>query len=231
MDIFQSNIYLCWYSSMGPLDGLSRSNDHRVASLESQIEALLQNSRLPPHRQRLRRVSGVRHGGQTMNLARRKIELSTWLAAVATTIVCVFPTGGRPVSREDLLFGLFVVAPYLIIPIAISLIYFRPAQLRPPFRQAAVLAIVTCGFSVLAYVEAAFFPTSSTAGLIFLFMPIWMLLGSLVLVPLLLGRPSPEKVRGNCQTCGYDLTGNVSGKCPECGEVAGGRQTRSDHVA
>ena len=25
---------------------------------------------------------------------------------------------------------------------------------------------------------------------------------------------------GHCQTCGYDLTGNVSGRCPECGEPA-----------
>ena len=24
--------------------------------------------------------------------------------------------------------------------------------------------------------------------------------------------------RGHCQVCGYDLTGNVSGVCPECGE-------------
>ncbi len=23
---------------------------------------------------------------------------------------------------------------------------------------------------------------------------------------------------GHCQRCGYDLTGNVSGRCPECGE-------------
>jgi predicted Zn-ribbon and HTH transcriptional regulator len=22
-----------------------------------------------------------------------------------------------------------------------------------------------------------------------------------------------------CQKCGYDLTGNVSGRCPECGEA------------
>ncbi|MBN1513453.1 MAG: hypothetical protein JXB13_15665 [Phycisphaerae bacterium] len=25
--------------------------------------------------------------------------------------------------------------------------------------------------------------------------------------------------KGNCQSCGYDLTGNVTGVCPECGEV------------
>jgi hypothetical protein len=24
---------------------------------------------------------------------------------------------------------------------------------------------------------------------------------------------------GHCRTCGYNLTGNVSGRCPECGEV------------
>ena len=29
-----------------------------------------------------------------------------------------------------------------------------------------------------------------------------------------LDRPPP---RGHCQQCGYDLTGNVSGRCPECG--------------
>lgn len=25
---------------------------------------------------------------------------------------------------------------------------------------------------------------------------------------------------GTCQNCGYDLTGNVSGRCPECGAAA-----------
>ncbi|HWE93601.1 MAG TPA: hypothetical protein VG269_06460 [Tepidisphaeraceae bacterium] len=27
--------------------------------------------------------------------------------------------------------------------------------------------------------------------------------------------------RGCCQSCGYDLTGNVSGTCPECGTKVG----------
>ncbi len=30
-------------------------------------------------------------------------------------------------------------------------------------------------------------------------------------------RLSPVKPPGSCQKCGYDLTGNVSGVCPECG--------------
>ena len=28
--------------------------------------------------------------------------------------------------------------------------------------------------------------------------------------------------RGHCQTCGYELTGNVSGRCPECGSSLAG---------
>lgn len=27
----------------------------------------------------------------------------------------------------------------------------------------------------------------------------------------------PSKLIGGCANCGYDLTGNVSGRCPECG--------------
>ncbi len=33
-------------------------------------------------------------------------------------------------------------------------------------------------------------------------------------------RPIPP---GHCQTCGYNLTGNVSGVCPECGTGVGGQ--------
>ena len=29
---------------------------------------------------------------------------------------------------------------------------------------------------------------------------------------------TPKPVPGHCLTCGYNLTGNVSGRCPECGE-------------
>jgi hypothetical protein len=41
-----------------------------------------------------------------------------------------------------------------------------------------------------------------------------------VAVWLLLPRVRPRFAAGHCQTCGYDLTGNVSGRCPECGTAA-----------
>ena len=37
-------------------------------------------------------------------------------------------------------------------------------------------------------------------------------------------RPAP----GHCQNCGYNLTGNVSGRCPECGSTISPAQPRGD---
>ena len=56
--------------------------------------------------------------------------------------------------------------------------------------------------------------------------PLWLLAVAMVnaaiyglpgmLLPALTPDPPPS---GHCQSCGYDLTGNTSGRCPECGEA------------
>ena len=46
----------------------------------------------------------------------------------------------------------------------------------------------------------------------------WVVLRSLrVLSDGRLREPKPKHVLGRCLDCGYNLTGNVSGICPECG--------------
>jgi hypothetical protein len=56
--------------------------------------------------------------------------------------------------------------------------------------------------------------------------PIWPLAAALALLPLVsLARHVRRRVRargttGRCPRCGYNLTGNVSGVCPECGAPA-----------
>ena len=49
------------------------------------------------------------------------------------------------------------------------------------------------------------------------FLPMWMLVAAFALMSVVFwrkGRVPP----GHCQRCGYDLMGNVSGRCSECGE-------------
>jgi hypothetical protein len=51
--------------------------------------------------------------------------------------------------------------------------------------------------------------------------PIWYAFASLLILTVLIwrraGRYNPV---GHCDKCGYNLTGNVSGFCPECGTKA-----------
>jgi len=51
--------------------------------------------------------------------------------------------------------------------------------------------------------------------------PFWVPLGLFLLYPTLVfiqvRRLKRRQKMGHCKNCGYNLTGNVSGKCPECG--------------
>lgn len=50
--------------------------------------------------------------------------------------------------------------------------------------------------------------------------PLWLLVGLCGFVAWLAGRrPAKAVEHGGCARCGYDLRGNVSGTCPECGTV------------
>lgn len=55
-----------------------------------------------------------------------------------------------------------------------------------------------------------------------LLIPLWIPF-VLVLLPtlLLFWVDLQRRFRGSCLNCGYDLTGNVSGVCPECGMAVG----------
>jgi len=60
-------------------------------------------------------------------------------------------------------------------------------------------------------------PRNSPARMWALLIPIWLpfILLAAPLAFLWLSRPRTPP--GHCRKCGYDLTGNVSGRCPECG--------------
>lgn len=47
--------------------------------------------------------------------------------------------------------------------------------------------------------------------------PLWLALAVVLAPTLLIHARLPRRRAGCCLGCGYDLTGNVSGRCPECG--------------
>ncbi len=63
-----------------------------------------------------------------------------------------------------------------------------------------------------------------------LYIPLWMPFLLTATLWLCLRRKRHE--RGHCERCGYDLTGNTSGVCPECGSTVASNDDRShQHLA
>jgi hypothetical protein len=60
--------------------------------------------------------------------------------------------------------------------------------------------------------------TSSPDGRTVAYLPIWILLTPLAVATGLLWWIDRRRIpSGHCRRCGYNLTGNISGRCPECG--------------
>ena len=69
-------------------------------------------------------------------------------------------------------------------------------------------------------------PSRSTIAMLgtVVYIPLWIPLLAVALLTAILFSYSPmrrrvRRKRGLCAHCGYELTGNVSGQCPECGEM------------
>jgi hypothetical protein len=57
------------------------------------------------------------------------------------------------------------------------------------------------------------------------FIPLWMPLGALAIPTATLWLLDQRVPENHCRNCGYNLTGNVSGVCPECGTQTRGLET------
>ena len=96
--------------------------------------------------------------------------------------------------------------------------------------------IETAGFSLIAYPTVGFLPTTY-GGSFMAFLNIWLptvvtcvFWGACPFVSLRL-RHRLRRKRGLCLKCGYDLTGNESGVCSECGTVTPpGHTIATNHV-
>ncbi|MCH8243527.1 MAG: hypothetical protein IH897_13095 [Planctomycetes bacterium] len=61
-----------------------------------------------------------------------------------------------------------------------------------------------------------------------LFVPVWLLVVAVGFPTAILWWRDRRLKAGFCKVCKYDLTGNVSGTCPECGTAVGRASKTND---
>jgi hypothetical protein len=92
----------------------------------------------------------------------------------------------------------------------------------PPLRQTSFTGWSISGYSGPVPLSSCFgwfgfrsVPPSCLA------VPLWLLFLCMAVATAVLWLPGRRYINpDHCQNCGYNLTGNVSGRCPECGSPA-----------
>jgi hypothetical protein len=130
-----------------------------------------------------------------------------------------------PVPRDACEF-LASGGPLLFIP------YFLTSTLKPisevtvnrAYRSCLAAGLGTLGFVLAVLMEIFVVPHSSTASIAMIFLPfiapvlaVILFVIHWVLMAIWGTEVDYDKGSAHCKTCGYDLTGNLSGICPECG--------------
>ncbi len=160
----------------------------------------------------------------------RKLFSAFFFVSMSLTVVCIvfscfrvitlytYSDGSEFQSEVEIRNGSFLIQPYVLAKIE-----GKATRLRVTDKPAFTLA----GVKIARYrfplpVRLGELHPRPPRALWDISIPLWLLLAilfsifgtTLVIAP---ARRYRRGKRGCCKTCGYDLTGNVSGVCPECG--------------
>jgi hypothetical protein len=98
-----------------------------------------------------------------------------------------------------------------------------------PWRTLAVLVLANpASYALALVVLVALFDRSHSMAVVFLAMAVWIATAVATAAGAAIPRVQRAKPAHLCIECGYNLTGNVSGRCPECGRVIGGGNSGND---
>jgi len=120
-----------------------------------------------------------------MNMSERlapAVGLGLALAGgIATAFLLLRASAGTPISGGILVFHFWVALPFIAL-CGLNLYCLKASSAHPLRTPAALTTLVVVALSVFIYADAVFNPRSSTAALVFLFLPLWSLLGGTVVL-------------------------------------------------
>ncbi len=119
--------------------------------------------------------------------------------------------------------------PHLVGLAGSAVFYEKGSPTLPVPRGSLVRKSVRYGRPEVCWLPSRNYYTDGTDGAIKVALPLWIPL-AMVAIPTawLWWRDRRGVPPGYCQKCGYNLTGNVSGRCPECGTPIKPGRERTD---
>ena len=159
------------------------------------------------------------------------VQLALLLGSAIMVVVAAWRmSGGGGVS----VLLLWALCPYIGFGIISTLCYARMRMRAAVAISALLSSLLMFALTSSAYQDAVS-STSSTAGLVFVFVPVWLVAGAAVLFGLgllvgwLCGSGDLRQDCSRCNVCGYPLFGLPGPRCPECG-CRFARREKSGHV-
>jgi hypothetical protein len=193
-----------------------------------------QDSRAESHR-RARRTARIRRGAGLAFLVCIAVFFGYELYRLRETCMTGTPSGRLVMSVEGVQFDrLFAIHGVLVAGIALATAA-TVLRCAAPFCSTdsaigfiALLGGISSGVAIWSSYPASMYGRGADACLIYAYLVGGPLLNVLVVASfflLLRRQPRPcadDLVQSpRCVQCGYNLTGNISGTCPECGSIAG----------
>ena len=151
----------------------------------------------------------------------RLLRIAKWAGAILCAVIVALLVYSSPWMKGPHAWGLNGISSVIVVRNGgIVVQRFKQPPVLPDGRYTSSIGVAFFNANPNLPSEFVWWPlTHSTSGATLVVVPLWMLLG-LFLVPtaFLWWRDRNRRPPGHCRNCGYDLTGNTSGRCPECGK-------------